>query len=68
MPGYRQSAHLVGELVEHAHGLPRHCAEGRDPAVQRRAEVQGVHILVRVVDVIHAMRSRDDVLGADERS
>ncbi len=59
---------LVGELLQHAHGLPVVHAEGVPRPVHAGAEVDGRHDLARAVDVKHAVRRRQHMLQPDQRA
>ena len=60
-------AHLAGELGEHAHRRPVQLAKRLPVAVLTRRKVDGGHILVAVVDVIHTVRSRHHMLRPNQR-
>lgn len=57
--------HLICELAKDPHGRPFSLPVGLAVAVLPRHKVEGRHILVAVIDVIHAMRSGHHMLGAD---
>ena len=59
---------LVGELLQHAHGLPVVHAKGVPRPVHAGAEVDGRHDLARAVDVKHAVRRRQHMLQPDQRA
>ena len=65
---HERGACLTSELVQHAHSVPGQGAKGGHPFVQRRAEIQGIHILVGIVDVVNTVGRSNDVSGAYERS
>ncbi len=61
-------AHLAGELRQHAHRGPLQLAIWLSVAILARRKVNRGHVLVAVVDVIHAMRCGHHMLRPNQRT